>query len=195
MPHSKHTCKNIQLPWYRRTFGKHVSRSLPWKAFMWESLNRRGKAFVYKNTLLTNTNMPKASIKHFPAAEKNGYYWSSAIIHPFIMDSTHWTAQAAWMRIECQRKAESEPPRIIRSERTVEQICRRRTEKYQVKFKEDQAMLVVRRNGQKLYEKRDRLWTVFSEVRPSSYSSYGTSHFPELNPSYSRSPFSFFLYC
>lgn len=61
------------------------------------------------------------------------------------------------MRIECQRKAESEPPRIIRSERTVEQICRRRTEKYQVKFKEDQAMLVVRRNGQKLYEKRDRL--------------------------------------
>lgn len=70
MPHSKHTCKNIQLPWYRRTFRKHVSRSLPWKAFMWESLKRRGKAFVYKNTLLTNTNMPKASIKHFPAAEK-----------------------------------------------------------------------------------------------------------------------------
>lgn len=137
-------------------------RVTPLKGFYVRVPKEKGEAFVYKNTLLTNTNMSKASMKHFPTAGKKGHYWSSAIVHLFIMDSTHWTAQAAWMRRECQRKAESEPPRISRSERTAEQICRRRTEKYQVEVKEDQAMQLKRGNGQKLYEKRKAL-NLFSQ--------------------------------
>lgn len=54
----------------QENFQKACTRVSPLKGFYVRIPKEKGEAFVYENTLLTNTNMSKASMKHFPTAGK-----------------------------------------------------------------------------------------------------------------------------